>query len=48
MNALNAWIKGGKVAEDPKRAEARSMLQRSLRANPDQPKVAALLLKYRL
>ena len=48
VNALNAWIKGGKVAEDPKRAEARSMLQRSLRANPDQPKVAALLLKYRL
>jgi hypothetical protein len=23
------------------------MLQRSLKANPDQPKVAALLLKYR-
>ena len=28
--------------------EARAMLQRSLKANPDQPKVAALLLRYRL
>ncbi len=39
---------GGKVAVYPMRAEARAMLQRSLRANADQPKVAALLLKYRL
>ncbi len=48
VNALNAWINGGKKADDPLRLEARSMLQRSLRANADQPKVAALLLKYRL
>lgn len=48
VNALNAWIRGGRKPEDPLRAEARSMLQRSLRANPDQPKVGALLLKYSL
>jgi tetratricopeptide (TPR) repeat protein len=48
VNALNAWLQGGKVDKDPRRDEARAMLQRSLRANPDQPKVAALLLKYRL
>jgi tetratricopeptide (TPR) repeat protein len=48
VNALNAWIKAGKDPNDPLRDEARLMLQRSLRANPDQPKVAALLMKYRL
>jgi len=48
VNALNKWIKAGKGPDDPLRDEARSMLQRSLRANADQPKVAALLLKYRL
>ena len=48
VNALNAWINGGKQPEDPQRDEARLMLQRSLRANADQPKVSALLLKYRL
>ena len=48
VNALNVWIKNGKDPNDPLRDEARLMLQRSLRANPDQPKVAALLLKYRL
>ena len=48
VNALNLWIQGGKNPDDPLRDEARLMLQRSLRANPDQPKVAALLLKYRL
>jgi hypothetical protein len=42
------WIKNGKDPNDPLRDEARLMLQRSLRANADQPKVAALLLKYRL
>ena len=48
VNALNVWLQGGKADKDPRRDEARAMLQRSLRANPDQPKVAALLLKYRL
>lgn len=48
VNALNAWIKAGKPADDPRRDEARAMLQRSMRANPDQPKVASLLLKYQL
>lgn len=48
VNALNAWIKAGKGPDDPLRDEARAMLQRSLRANPDQPKVASLLLKYQL
>jgi tetratricopeptide (TPR) repeat protein len=48
VNALNNWIKNGKNPDDPLRDEARAMLQRSLRANGDQPKVAALLLKYRL
>ena len=48
VNALNAWIQAGKSAEDPRRDEARAMLQRSLKSNPDQPKVAGLLLKYRL
>lgn len=48
VNALNVWIQKGKDPNDPLRDEARLMLQRSLRANPDQPKVAALLLKYRL
>jgi len=48
VNALNVWIQNGKNPNDPLRDEARLMLQRSLRANPDQPKVAALLLKYRL
>ena len=48
VNALNAWITAGKPAEDARRDQARAMLQRSLKSNPDQPKVAALLLKYRL
>lgn len=48
VNALNVWIKNGKDPNDPLRDEARLMLQRSLRANQDQPKVAALLMKYRL
>jgi len=48
VNALNAWIQAGKPAEDPRRDEARAMLQRSLKANPDQPKVAGLLLKFQL
>jgi tetratricopeptide (TPR) repeat protein len=48
VNALNAWIKAGKPADDPRRDEARAMLQRSMKANPDQPKVASLLLKYQL
>jgi tetratricopeptide (TPR) repeat protein len=48
VNALNAWVKAGKSADDPMKVEARAMLQRSLKANPDQPKVAALLLRYRL
>lgn len=48
VNALNEWIKGGKLADDPRRDEARQMLQRSLKANPDQPKVVSLLMKYRL
>ncbi len=48
VNALNVWIKNGKDPNDPLRDEARLMLQRSLRANANQPKVAALLLKYRL
>lgn len=48
VNALNAWVKAGKPADDPRRTEARDMLRRSIKANPDQPKVAALLLKYQL
>ncbi|MFM1803898.1 MAG: hypothetical protein RL136_777 [Planctomycetota bacterium] len=47
INALNAWIQAGKPDNDARRYEARTMLQRSLRANPDQPKLTALLLKYR-
>ncbi|MFM7052266.1 MAG: tetratricopeptide repeat protein [Planctomycetota bacterium] len=48
VNALNGWIRGGRQDDDPLRFEARSMLQRSLKANPDQPKVVALLQKYML
>lgn len=48
VNALNAWVKAGKPADDPRRVEARDMLRRSVKANPDQPKVAAILLKYQL
>lgn len=48
VNALNLWIKAGKNPDDPLRDEARQMLQRSLKSNPDQPRLAALLLKYRL
>ena len=48
VNALNAWIRGGRRPDDPLRAAARAMLQRSLRSNGDQPKVGALLLKYNL
>ncbi len=48
VKALTGWIKGGRTADDPLRDEARSMLQRSLRANADQPKVSGLLMKYKL
>lgn len=48
VNALNRWIQKGKDPNDPLRDEARLMLQRSLRANPEQPKVAGLLMRYRL
>ncbi len=48
VNALNGWLQAGKPDDDAQRHQARTMLQRSLRANPDQPKVAALLMKYQL
>lgn len=48
VNALNAWVKAGKPSNDPRRTEAADMLRRSMKANPDQPKVAQLLMKYQL
>lgn len=48
VNALNGWIRGGRRDDDPLRFEARTMLQRSLKSNPEQPKVVALLQKYSL
>ena len=48
VNVLNQWVKGGKNPDSPLRDEARAVLQRSLRANPEQPRVVALLMKYQL
>ncbi len=44
-NALNTWLLSGK-ADGPAFQEARQALRRSLRANPDQPKVISLLSQY--
>jgi len=44
-NALNTWLLSGK-ADGSAFQEARQSLRRSLRANPDQPKVISLLSQY--
>jgi tetratricopeptide (TPR) repeat protein len=44
-NALNTWLLSGK-ADGAAFLEARQALRRSLRANPDQPKVVSLLSQY--
>ncbi len=44
---LNAWINSEKRL-DAARDEARKAFQRSLQVNGDQPKVTALLIRYRL
>lgn len=45
-NALNRWLQSSRK-DDAARLEARSAFQKSLRINPDQPKVVAILTKYR-
>lgn len=44
-NALNKWLTTGR-ANDAARLEARTSFQKSLKVNPDQPKVVAILTKY--
>jgi len=45
VNAMNAWLLSGRKDEQAA-GEAKDALQRSLRANPDQPKVLALLERH--
>jgi tetratricopeptide (TPR) repeat protein len=45
VNSLNAWLLSGKRDEASAR-EAKDAFQRSLRANPEQPKVRRLLTDY--
>lgn len=47
VNALNTWILSKKRDPDAK-SEAGDAFRRSLRANPDQPKVVQLILNYKL
>ena len=44
-NALNRWLQSGRT-DNEARLEARAAFQRSLRANPDQPKVVSIMTKY--
>lgn len=45
-NALNRWLQSGRK-DDAARLEARSAFQKSLRLNADQPKVVAIMTKYK-
>ncbi|MDZ4753133.1 MAG: tetratricopeptide repeat protein [Phycisphaerae bacterium] len=45
-NALNRWLQSGR-ADGAARLEARAAFQNSLKMNPDQPKVVAIMTKYR-
>lgn len=45
-NALNRWLQSGR-RDDAARLEARGAFQRSLKLNADQPKVVAILTKYK-
>ena len=47
VNAINTWLVSKKQDEESAR-EARRALRQSLRLNPDQPKVIALLSNYNL
>ena len=47
VNALNKWLMSKKTDQQAA-VEARNAFRRSLRVNPNQPKVASLLLKYNL
>jgi tetratricopeptide (TPR) repeat protein len=47
VNALNKWLLS-KKADHEAALEARDVFRRSLRVNPDQPKVVSLMLKYNL
>lgn len=45
-NALNRWILSDRT-DDQARLEARTSFQRSLKVNPEQPKVVAILTRYK-
>ena len=45
-NALNRWLQSGRK-DEAARQEARTSFQRSIRINPDQPKVVAIMTKYK-
>jgi Tfp pilus assembly protein PilF len=45
-NAMNKWLTSGKK-DDDSRIEARRSFQKSIKVNPDQPKVIAILTQYR-
>ncbi len=45
-NALNRWLQSGRK-DDAARLEARAAFQKSLRLNADQPKVVAIMTKYK-
>jgi len=45
-NAMNKWLTSGRQ-DDDSRLEARRSFQRSIKVNPDQPKVIAILTQYR-
>jgi tetratricopeptide (TPR) repeat protein len=45
VNAMNTWLRSAKK-DEAAAAEAKDALQRSLQANPDQPRVLALLERY--
>jgi tetratricopeptide (TPR) repeat protein len=47
VNALNRWLLSNK-SNNLARTESRDAFRASLRANPDQPKVIGLMLKYNL
>jgi Tfp pilus assembly protein PilF len=45
-NAMNKWLTSGRK-DDGSRVEARRSFQKSIKVNPDQPKVIAILTQYR-
>lgn len=47
VNSLNTWLLSGKTNHEAS-LEARDAFRRSLRINPEQPKVISLLLNYNL